>query len=330
MRYPLEEGLRYLINPGLDRPAARPQRRRRLRDLRRDGAGRPLRSRAVPGREGPRQDLQGGPAAHPRAIACSSARRAARRPTASIIRADSRFWKGGAMRRALGALGAVIVSVAAGCATRLPGAERRRPAAPASRRPAPAPAPRRRAMPRSLAEAEPALLALEDRRAFDAADARGRRRRRADAGGARPRGARRGPDRRRARRPTARAPARGPRARRPRESAAFAAGILGEPALTRGADPAPRRPRRRVAARAAWSLGFLGAAGGAGGPARGAPAARAGRRAGPPCCRALALPDARRARPRRCPTPRTRIPRRPRGGALRAGPPAAGGVARRP
>ena len=65
VRYPLQTGPALPDQPGLDRSAPGSQRGRLLRDLRLDGARRPLRSRALSGREGARQDLQGRPAAHP-------------------------------------------------------------------------------------------------------------------------------------------------------------------------------------------------------------------------------------------------------------------------
>ncbi len=149
------------------------------------------------------------------------------------------------MRRALGALGAVIVSVAAGCAAAKP------PAAPAPAPPSPAPA----AAVASLAEAEPALAALEDRRAFDAPtleaaaaspDAAVRARTALAAG-------RIGDER--ASGVLSRLLADG--SPDVRESAAFGAGILGDPSMSRALVPALSDSDDKVAARAAWSLGFL-------------------------------------------------------------------------
>ena len=72
------------------------------------------------------------------------------------------------MRRALGALGAVIVSVAAGSSMGCP-PPKPRPASEPSLAPTPTsePSPPSAAT-ASLAEAEPGLVALEDRRAFEA------------------------------------------------------------------------------------------------------------------------------------------------------------------
>ncbi len=150
------------------------------------------------------------------------------------------------MRRALGALGAVIVSVATGCAGAKPSA------APASASP-PSPAPA--AAMASLAEAEPALVGLEDRRAFEAptleaaassADSAVRARAALAAG-------RIGDER------AAGLLSRllGDGSPDVRESAAFASGILGDPAMVTALVPLLGDAEDRVAARAAWSLGFL-------------------------------------------------------------------------
>ncbi len=157
------------------------------------------------------------------------------------------------MRRALGALGAVIVSVAAGlgssagCSARKP-----RPAEPI---PAPSPVPAPAAAMASLEEAEPALVALEDRRSFDGPTLEAAAS--SPEAAVRARGAlaagRIGDER-----------AAGTLSRlltdaspEVRESAAFATGILGDPGLTTRLVPLLGDPDDRVAGRAAWSLGFL-------------------------------------------------------------------------
>jgi cyclophilin family peptidyl-prolyl cis-trans isomerase/HEAT repeat protein len=150
------------------------------------------------------------------------------------------------MRRSLGALGAVVLSLAAPrCASRSapPAAE----AAPAATIPGSRFA--------SMAEAEPALLSLEDRRAFDravldaaagSADAGVRARAALSAG-------RIGDDRAAAvLRPLLADSVPGVR-----EAAAFAAGILRDPGMTSSLVPLLRDPDAAVAARAAWSIGFL-------------------------------------------------------------------------
>ena len=151
------------------------------------------------------------------------------------------------MRRSLGALGAVILSLAASrCAPRPPATA---PVPP----PTPAPVPVSRFA--SMAEAEPALLSLEDRRAFeapvlDAAAASpdsGVRARAALAAG------RIGDDRAAA----VLRPLLGDPAPEVRASAAFAAGILRDPRMTESLVPLLRDQDAAVAARAAWSLGFL-------------------------------------------------------------------------
>jgi cyclophilin family peptidyl-prolyl cis-trans isomerase/HEAT repeat protein len=162
------------------------------------------------------------------------------------------------MRRSLGALGAVVLSLAASrCAshrpTAAPAPAAATPEAAAAPTPAPTPVPAGRF--RSLAEAEPALLALEDRRAFepavlDAAAASPDPEVRARAALAEGRIG----DERAA--PSLRRLLEDP-APSVRESAAFAAGLLRDPELGESLVPALRDPDAAVAARAAWSLGFL-------------------------------------------------------------------------
>ena len=154
------------------------------------------------------------------------------------------------MRRALVALGAVMVSVAAGCASKPPAG------APHAGVPSPPPAPGP-ALPSmtSLAQAEPGLVALEDRRAFEepllhaaasSPDAAVRARAALAAG-------RIGDDR------AAKTLERLLKDGSPevRESAAFGAGILGDPAMTKALVPLLADADDEVAGRAAWSLGLL-------------------------------------------------------------------------
>lgn len=166
------------------------------------------------------------------------------------------------MRRVFGALPAVIVSLvagaAAGCASRTPPS---RPPGDLARPPATDPtAPVAPAAPvparyRSLADAEPALTALEDRRAFDAATL--------EAASASPDSAVRA-------RAALAAGRIGDERAAPvlrgllrddvpdvRESAAFGAGILGVPAMTADLAPLLTDSDTEVAARAAWSISFL-------------------------------------------------------------------------
>ena len=107
----------------------------------------------------------------------------------------------------------------------------------------------------SLEEAEPALVAIEDRRAFDAATL--------EAGAASPDAAVRARtalaagrigDERAARMLGSLLQDASPEVR---ESAAFSAGILGDPGMTKALAPLLGDPDEKVAARAAWSLGFL-------------------------------------------------------------------------
>jgi len=107
----------------------------------------------------------------------------------------------------------------------------------------------------TLDEARPALMSLEDRRAFDAGVLQAAARSpepsvRARAALAVGRiGDPRGAELVRSLLADSDAPV--------RETAAFAAGILGEPGLGAALAPLLRDPEPRVAARAAWSLGFL-------------------------------------------------------------------------
>ncbi len=163
------------------------------------------------------------------------------------------------MQRALGALGAVIVSVAAGSSMGCPPPKPRPASAPALA-PTPASEASRHAdadagAVASLAEAEPGLVALEDRRAFEAStleaaaaspDAAVRARAALAAG--------RIGDERAA---VVLSGLLADRAPDVRASAAFAAGILGDPAMSRALVPLLSDPDEKVAARAAWSLGFL-------------------------------------------------------------------------
>lgn len=159
------------------------------------------------------------------------------------------------MRRSLGALGAVILSLAASrCASRRPTAApppAPSPEAGVSATPTPVPASRFR----SMTEAEPVLLGLEDRRAFDGAvleaaagspDADVRARAALAAG-------RIGDDRAA---PVLRRLLEDP-APPVRDSAAFAAGLLRDPAMIESLVARLRDDDAGVAARAAWSLGFL-------------------------------------------------------------------------
>ncbi|HEX4441017.1 MAG TPA: HEAT repeat domain-containing protein [Thermoanaerobaculia bacterium] len=145
----------------------------------------------------------------------------------------------------------VALALAIGCASHPP-PNPMPAAAPETPAVVPTPPPRPYA---TLDEARPALMSLEDRRAYDAGVLQA---------------AARSSD------PTVRARAvlaagrigdpRGAELVRPlladpdasvREAAAFAAGILGEPGLTTALVPLFGDPEPRVAARAAWSLGFL-------------------------------------------------------------------------
>ncbi len=160
------------------------------------------------------------------------------------------------MRRSLGALGAMVLSLAASrCASRRPTAApppaAATPEARAAATPTPVAAPRFRTM----AEAEPVLLGLEDRRAFDGSileaaaaspDADVRARAALAAG-------RIGDDRAA---PVLRRLLDDP-APPVRDSAAFAAGLLRDGALIEGLVARLRDDDAGVAARAAWSLGFL-------------------------------------------------------------------------
>ncbi len=148
-------------------------------------------------------------------------------------------------------LGAMILFLAAGrCANRRPPT-----AAPASPTPSPAPTPAAVSRFASMAEAGPALLSLEDRRAFDArvleaavastqADVRARAALAAGRIGD-DRGA--APLRRLLEDPVAEV----------RTTAAFAAGVLRDAGMTESLVPLLKDPDGAVAARAAWSIGFL-------------------------------------------------------------------------
>ena len=167
------------------------------------------------------------------------------------------------MRRALGALGVVIVSVAAGSSMGCP-PPKPRPASEPAVAPTPAPEASRHSDAEAdagavaslaLADAEPGLVALEDRRAFEAStleaaaaspDAAVRARAALAAG-------RIGDERASA--VLSRLLADG--TPEVRESAAFAAGILGDPSMSQALVPLLSDPDEKVAARAAWSLGFL-------------------------------------------------------------------------
>ena len=169
------------------------------------------------------------------------------------------------MRRGLAALGAaLLLATASACASRPASASAAagQPTAPVPNpaiSPTAAPAPRRYA---SLAEAEPALVAAEDRRSYDAPVLE------AAAGSPDPavraRGAlalgRIGDERAVAPLETLledSSPA-------VREQAAFAAGILGEDALAWVLSVRLKDVDAAVAARAAWAIGMLGPKGGAG------------------------------------------------------------------
>jgi cyclophilin family peptidyl-prolyl cis-trans isomerase/HEAT repeat protein len=166
------------------------------------------------------------------------------------------------MRRAARALGAAFVLAGAiACAHRYPTAPAPSPPTPASAAPAPTPAPSglpsgRRGTFATLAEAEPALVSAEDRRAYDAPIL--------DAASASPE-------------PSVRARAAlalgrigDERAVAPlrtllsdaspavREQAAFAAGILGDPSLSAALAARLADGDERVVARAAWAIGMLG------------------------------------------------------------------------
>ncbi len=164
----------------------------------------------------------------------------------------------GIHRRAGRVFGVALLAAACGCAHRAAAPA----AAPAATAVAPSPSPTPVAVPAiaSLAMAEPALLALEDRRAFEPATLG------AAAGSpdpaARARAAlalgRIGDDRAApslARLLDDSVPA-------VRAEAAFAAGILGDPSLTDALVPRLADPDAETAARAAWAIGFLGASGG--------------------------------------------------------------------
>ncbi len=160
------------------------------------------------------------------------------------------------MRRSLGALGAAVLSLAASrCASRRPTAvpppATATPEVGVAATPTPVPAARFR----SMAEAEPVLLGLEDRRAFDGAvleaaaassDADVRARAALAAG-------RIGDDRAA---PVLRRLLEDP-APPVRDSAAFSAGLLRDPAMIESLVARLRDDDAGVAARAAWSLGFL-------------------------------------------------------------------------
>ncbi len=158
------------------------------------------------------------------------------------------------MRRSLGALGAVILSLAASrCASRRPTASPVPPEATPEAELAPTPAPGSPLG--SMAEAEPLLLGLEDRRAFDQAVL--------DAAAASPdAGVRAHAALSAGRIGDGRAASVLRRllddpAPSVRDSAAFAAGILRDPAMIDGLVRHLKDSDAAVAARAAWSLGFL-------------------------------------------------------------------------
>ena len=167
------------------------------------------------------------------------------------------------LRRALRALGAAFL-LGTGCATHPP-ADRAPASAPtptaepaATSTPAPTPIPARAFA--SLAEAEPALLALEDRRAFEAPtlDAAASSRDAAVRARAALALGRIGDERASSalkRLLTDASPD-------VRSSAAFAAAILGDPGLADALTPLLGDSDAAVAARAAWAIGFLAPAGG--------------------------------------------------------------------
>jgi len=158
------------------------------------------------------------------------------------------------MRRSVGALGAAILSLAASrCASNRPTAAPASPPATPDATRAPAPVPTARF--RSIDEAAPVLLRLEDERAFDQAvldgaaaspDAVVRAHAALSAG-------RIGDDRAA---PVLRRLLEDP-APPVRESAAFAAGLLRDPGVIPNLLLLLGDPDAGVAARAAWSLGFL-------------------------------------------------------------------------
>ncbi len=229
------------------------------------------------------------------------------------------------MRRALGALGAVIVSVAAGLGSSAGcSAPKPRPAEPI---PAPSPAPAHAAAMASLEEAEPALVALEDRRSFDgrtleaaASSPEAAVRARAALAAGRIGDERAGGH--------ALAPAdgrlsgsRGSRRRLPRASSEI-------PRLTAKLVPLLGDTDDRVAGRAAWSLGFLEQPEGQKALLEALP----GRR-GRPAVRLSSSPSGatrrRRSPPPSRPTPSDPDPADAHRRALRARPAAAGVVAGR-
>ena len=207
------------------------------------------------------------------------------------------------MRRALGALGAVIVSVSRG--RRLRG----RGAPPAAPRAGPAAGARPAAVPRSR-EAEPRSLALEDRRAFDAPA-------RSSRGAASPDAAVRArtalaarPDRRRARAPGVLSRLLADRSPDVARSAAFGRGHPRGPRDVAGLVPAARGSRRQGRRAGGLVAGLPGAARTARDALLGRPLAAAPRRpAGPALLFALwRYPDARRRSRPRSPTSPTRTP----------------------
>ena len=167
------------------------------------------------------------------------------------------------LRRALGALGAAFL-LGTGC-TSHPPADRAPAPAPtpaaepeATPTPAPTPAPVRAFA--SLAEAEPALVSLEDRRAFEAPTLDGAASSRDAAVRARAALALGRIGDGRASVPLRRLVSDGSPG--VRANAAFAAAILGDPAMADALYPLLADSDAAVASRAAWAIGFLAPAGG--------------------------------------------------------------------
>jgi len=169
----------------------------------------------------------------------------------------------GRFARALRGLGAVFVLAAAACASQR-GAAAPPPApaptpAPSAAAPPPAPPPTPTPAPRgfsSLAEAQPALVSAEDRRAFDAPTLDGAARSSDAAVRARAALALGRIGDARAAEPLRRLL--GDASPAVRRQAAFASGILGEAELTAALIPLLDDSDATVAAEAGWSLGMLG------------------------------------------------------------------------